>query len=408
MGENMFEFDLVKDNVAKIKVVGVGGSGGNALNTMINANIPNVDFISANTDLQSLDNSLAQYKIQLGKELTKGLGAGANPDIGRSSALETQEEIREALTGADMVFITAGMGGGTGTGAAPIIASIAREVGALSVAVVTKPFGFEGKKRNVFALEGIAQLRSCVDTLIVIPNQKLIQISQENVTLLEAFKKADEVLLYAVKGISDLITMHGLINLDFADVKTIMSGNGIALMGTGISSGEKRAYDAAHKAISSPLLEDVSIDGATGVLMNVTGSSSLTLHEVNEAAMLIKEQVHEEANIIFGASIDESLENQIRVTIIATGYNKLNKSEPVREQSKIATIERPTINKIKPILREEKVKEIEQFELPIMEQKKTENQTKFVNPALMKKSISNEYLSDDDFEIPTFLRKQVD
>jgi cell division protein FtsZ len=375
---------------------------------MINAKIPNVDFISANTDLQSLDNSLAQYKIQLGKELTKGLGAGANPDVGRSSALETQEEIREYLTGADMVFITAGMGGGTGTGAAPIIASIAREVGALTLAVVTKPFGFEGKKRTIFAEEGIVQLRSCVDTLIVIPNQKLIQISQDNVTLLEAFKKADEVLLYAVKGISDLITVHGLINLDFADVKTIMSGNGIALMGTGISSGEKRAYDAAHKAISSPLLEDVSIDGATGVLMNVTGSSSLTLHEVNEAAMLIKEQVHEEANIIFGASIDESLENQIRVTIIATGFNKFNKKEQLREQPKIAIIERSMINKIKPILREEKVKEIEQIELPIMEQKKTENPNKFINPVLMKKSISNEYLSDDDFEIPTFLRKQVD
>jgi cell division protein FtsZ len=305
---------------ARIKVVGVGGGGGNAVNTMIASGLPGVEFIAANTDMQALGASLATTKIQLGAQLTKGLGAGANPEIGRQAALEDSEVIRDQLAGADMVFITGGMGGGTGTGGAPVVARIAKELGALTVAVVTKPFQFEGKKRMRQADEGMRELKDAVDTLIAIPNQRLLAIAGRNTSLLETFKKADDVLLQAVRGISDLITVHGLINLDFADVRTIMAEMGMAMMGAGNASGENRAVEAAQKAIASPLLEDISIHGARGVLINITGSHDLSLHEVNEAATLIQEEAHDDANIIFGAVIDERMGDEIRITVIATGF----------------------------------------------------------------------------------------
>jgi cell division protein FtsZ len=318
----LLEFDETH-NHAKIKVIGVGGGGGNAINTMITCRLEGVDFIAANTDLQALESNQAPIKIPLGGNLTKGLGAGANPEIGRNSALEDRERIAEVLLGADMVFVTAGMGGGTGTGAAPVIAEVARECGALTVGVVTKPFGFEGKKRRRQAEEGIVTLSQCVDTLITIPNDRLLTIAGQKTTMLDAFRKADEVLLNAVQGISDLITIPGLINVDFADVKTIMSNMGRALMGTGRACGERRAIEAAQQAISSPLLEDVSITGATGILINITGGPDLTLFEVNEASSLIQEAAHEDANIIFGSVIDANIVDEVRITVIATGFDHL-------------------------------------------------------------------------------------
>ncbi len=319
----MLEFDDAEvPQAANIKVIGVGGGGGNAINTMITEGISSVEFVAANTDLQALETNLAPLKIQLGGALTKGLGAGADPDIGRNSALEDQTRIAEVLRGADMVFVTAGMGGGTGTGAAPIIASVARELGALTVGVVTKPFQFEGRRRRRQAEEGIKNLGSAVDTLITIPNQRLLAIAGEQTTILEAFKKADEVLLHAVQGISDLITVRGLVNVDFADVRTIMTGKGLALMGTGRASGPTRAVEAAEMAISSPLLEDVSIEGATGILVNITGGVDMTLSEINEAMSLIEGASDEEANIIFGNVIEEDMRDELMVTVIATGFDR--------------------------------------------------------------------------------------
>ncbi len=318
----MLEFDDAEiPESARIKVIGVGGGGGNAVNTMIADAVGGVEFIAANTDLQALETNLAPTKIQIGAGLTKGLGAGANPEMGRDSALEDQVRIAEALEGADMVFVTAGMGGGTGTGAAPVIANIAREMGALTVGVVTKPFHFEGRRRRKQAEQGIENLSNAVDTLITIPNQRLLAISGDDTTILEAFKHADEVLLQAVEGISNLITVRGLVNVDFADVRTIMAGKGMALMGTGTASGSDRAVVAAEMAISSPLLEDISIDGATGILINITGGFDMTLREINEAAMLIEEASHEEANIIFGNVIDENMRDEIKITVIATGFD---------------------------------------------------------------------------------------
>jgi cell division protein FtsZ len=306
---------------AVIKVIGVGGGGGNALNTMIESGLSGVEFIAANTDLQALQANLATIKIQLGRELTKGLGAGANPEMGCKAALEDKAIIQEVLSGADMVFVTGGMGGGTGTGAAPIIAQVARELGALTVGVVTKPFLFEGKRRKFQSDIGIQSLRQSVDTLITIPNQRLLNITTTEMSLLDGFKLADEVLLNAVKGISDIINIPGRVNVDFADVKTIMSEMGMALMGIGTASGPSRAAEAARAAINSPLLEDIDIEGATGVLINITGTSSMTLHEVDEAATSIQAAAHEDANIIFGAVIDPSMGDFIRVTVIATGFD---------------------------------------------------------------------------------------
>jgi cell division protein FtsZ len=317
----MLEFDDEElPTSADIKVIGVGGGGGNALNTMISEGIKDVEFIAANTDLQALENNLADMKLQLGRNLTNGLGAGADPEIGRDSALEDQGKIAEALEGADMVFVTAGMGGGTGTGGAPVIANIARDVGALTVGVVTKPFQFEGSKRQRQATQGIKKLKDAVDTLVTIPNQRLLDISDEETTMLNAFKRADEVLLNAVQGISDLVTVSGLINVDFADVRTVMQSQGLALMGKGRSEGPSKAVEAAEQAVSSPLLEDVSIDGATGILINFTGAVDVKLQEINDAVSRIEESAHEDAHIIFGHTVDEELEDELQITVIATGF----------------------------------------------------------------------------------------
>jgi cell division protein FtsZ len=328
----LLELDDVHQG-AVIKVIGVGGGGGNAINTMIGGKLEGVEFIAANTDAQALAANLAPVKIQLGAGKTKGLGAGANPEIGRDSALEEISRLADVLQGADMVFVAAGMGGGTGTGAAPIIASVARECGALTVGVVTKPFSFEGRKRRRQADDGIAVLTQSVDTLIVIPNERLLAVAGQQTTMLEAFRHVDEVLLNAVQGITDLIGVHGLINVDFADVKTIMSNMGRALMGTAVARGERRAVEAAKAAISSPLLEDVNIEGATGILINITGSPDLTLAEVTEAATLISDAAHEDSNVIFGSVIDPSAKDEVRITVIATGFDRTQPAQAVAQQA---------------------------------------------------------------------------
>ncbi len=317
-------FDDIGETVngANIKVVGIGGGGGNAVNRMIEAGIEGVQFLVANTDLQALKSSRASIKIQIGEKLTRGLGAGGDPEIGRQSALEDTEKIIEALEGADMVFITTGLGGGTGTGAAPIIASLATELGALTVAVITKPFRFEGRRRQRQAEQGLNELRECVDTVITIPNERLLNAVTKGTPFLESFKLADDVLRQAVQGISDIITVPGLINVDFADVKTIMAGMGMALMGTGAAAGENRALEATQRAISSPLLEEASIEGAKGLLVNVTGGTDLTLFEVNEAMLIIHDSADPDANIIFGAVLDQALGDEMKITVIATGFEK--------------------------------------------------------------------------------------
>ncbi len=307
---------------AKIKVIGVGGGGGNAVNRMVEVGLSGVEFIVANTDLQALDQNKAGVKVPIGGKLTKGLGAGADPNIGRQAALEDTDSLIQALSGADMIFVTGGLGGGTATGAAPVIASLASELGALTIAVVTKPFRFEGRKRAVQAEAGLEALRECVDTVITIPNERLLSIVDRNTTLNDAFTLADDVLRQAIQGISDLILVPGLINLDFADVKTIMSGMGVAMMGTGVGDGDARAMQAAQKAISSPLLEDSTVHGARGVIINITGGPDMSLMEVSEASSVIQEAAHEDANIIFGAVIDPSLVGKIKLTVIATGFDR--------------------------------------------------------------------------------------
>jgi cell division protein FtsZ len=307
---------------ARIKVIGVGGSGGNAINTMINFGLEGVEFISVNTDVQALNSNAAAEKVAIGSGITRGLGAGADPERGRKAALEDVTRLKELISGADMVFVTAGMGGGTGTGAAPIIAQLAREEGALTVGVVTKPFSFEGKQRMRRAEQGIQMLTEQVDTLITIPNEKLMSLGDDELTFVEAFRKADEVLYQAVRGISDLITLDGIVNVDFADVRTVMSAMGRALMGTGMAKGDGRARLAAEQAIASPLLDDISVEGATGVLINVVGGPDMKMREIQEAASLIQEQAHDDANIIFGASIDENMGDAIKVTVIATGFEQ--------------------------------------------------------------------------------------
>lgn len=405
----MIEFDENRNMAAKVKIIGIGGGGNNALNTMIASQLTGVDFIAANTDAQALAANLAPMKIQLGTNLTKGLGAGANPEIGRKAALEDVEIIREVLKGADMVFITAGLGGGTGTGGAPVIAEVAREMGALTVAIVTKPFHFEGKKRMQQAEEGLANLRMTADALITIPNQRLLTISGKNMTLLESFKKADEVLFHAAKGISDIIVGHGIINLDFADVRTVMSETGMAMMGTGIASGENRALEAAQRAISSPLLEDISIEGAKGLLINITGGENMTLSEINEATSLIHKEAHEDATIIWGMVIDPCMKEEIRITVIATGFGK-----PMEKR-----VEKPVISGMKrfsPIPGfKDRGKEIPPFSISVKEGNRE-------TPTFMRRIKANERFDelkldppsefsvedDDRFDIPTFLRKQAD
>ncbi len=333
-------------NGAVIKVIGIGGGGGNAVNRMIDAGVEGVQFIVANTDLQALKMSNAPIKIQIGQKLTSGLGAGANPEVGRKAALEDTEKIIEVLEGADMVFVTAGLGGGTGTGAAPIIASLAAELGALTVAIVTKPFTFEGRKRAQQAEQGLRELKECVDTVITIPNERLLQTVQRGTSLSEAFRIADDILRQGVQGISDIIQIPGIINVDFADVRTIMQGMGMALMGTGTARGETRAADAARKAISSPLLEEASIQGARGVLINITGAGGLLLHEVSEAAAIIHKAADEEANIIFGAVLDDQMSDEIKITVIATGFDRKEEKVPQfidpAQQQRLRAVESPT------------------------------------------------------------------
>jgi cell division protein FtsZ len=316
-------FNEEQQDGAKIKVIGVGGGGSNAVNRMIRAKVEGVEFIAANTDLQALKLSQAPVKLQLGTKLTKGLGAGANPEIGRKAALEDTEKILEALDGADMVFVTSGLGGGTGSGAAPVVANLATELGALTVAVVTKPFAFEGKRRMQQAEQALAELIGCVDTVIVIPNERLMECVEQGTSFFEAFRIADDILRQAVQGISDIITIPGIINRDFADVKTIMSGQGYAVMGTAVASGSNRAVDAANRAINSPLLEDNCINGAQGILINITGSSSVSLHEVHEASSVIQKAAHENANIIFGAVQDDAMKDAVKITVIAAGFREV-------------------------------------------------------------------------------------
>src|SRR5262245_3635200 len=385
---------------ARIKVVGVGGGGGNAVNTMIAAGLPGVDFIAANTDAQALKANLAPTKMQLGEKLTRGLGAGGNPAVGKHAAQEDVERLREALSGSDMIFITAGMGGGTGTGAAPVIASVAKELGSLTVGVVTKPFTFEGKRRMKQADDGMKELKASVDTLIAIPNQRLLSVAGRNSSILETFKKADDILLQAVRGISDLITVHGLINLDFADVRAIMSEMGMAMMGASIAQGENRAIEAAHKAISSPLLEDVSINGARGVLINITGGPSLTLHEVNEAATLVQEEADEDANIIFGAVIDESMGDEVRITVIATGFGEhgaeRHRPGPVGDHASAAHDNRPVRH----------LGVLDEDELAVPAWKRRRGEAGSTQTGSKPKAASGSGQSgDEDYDVPTFLRR---
>ncbi|WP_407058429.1 cell division protein FtsZ [Paracerasibacillus soli] len=328
----MLDFDMEMDQLATIKVIGVGGGGNNAVNRMIEHGVEGVEFIAVNTDAQALNLSKAEVKLQIGTKLTRGLGAGANPEVGKKAAEESREQIEEALQGADMIFVTAGMGGGTGTGAAPIIAQISKELGALTVGVVTRPFSFEGRRRSTQAISGIDSLKEAVDTLIVIPNDRLLEIVDKNTPMLEAFREADNVLRQGVQGISDLIAKPGLINVDFADVKTIMYDKGSALMGIGVATGENRATEAAKKAISSPLLE-TSIDGAHGILMNITGGTNLSLYEVQEAADLVTTAADEEVNVIFGSVINDNLKDEIIVTVIATGFDEAKQAQqPPRQR----------------------------------------------------------------------------
>jgi len=397
----MFEMEESQKSGANLKVVGIGGGGCNAVNTMIKSGLKGVEFIGANTDAQALMACNAPIKVQLGTALTKGLGAGAVPEVGRNATLEDRDRLHEILSGADMVFITAGMGGGTGTGGAPILASIAKEAGALTVAVVTKPFLFEGKKRQRQGEEGLKELRKYVDTLITIPNQRLLNIAGKDMSLLEAFRKADEVLLQAVKGISDLITVEGLINLDFADVRTVMGEMGMALMGTGAASGEKRAVEAAQRAISSPLLEDITITGARGILISVIGGPDLGIFEVNEACMLIQEEAHEDANIIFGAVIDEKMKDEMRITVIATGFGRAeSKEEQVPEAMPMAQErEKVVVN----FARKEENREIPAF---IRSEKSSEIQERIAKTARAR--LPKNLAGEDEYDIPTFLRKQAD
>ncbi|HEX7063863.1 MAG TPA: cell division protein FtsZ [Bacillales bacterium] len=337
----MLEFEMDTEQLAQIKVIGVGGGGSNAVNRMIEHGVQGVEFIAVNTDAQALQLSKAETKLQIGSKLTRGLGAGANPEVGKKAAEESKEQIEEALQGADMVFVTAGMGGGTGTGAAPVIAEVSKEIGALTVGIVTRPFTFEGRKRSTQAMNGISQFKEEVDTLIVIPNDRLLEIVDKNTPMLEAFREADNVLRQGVQGISELIAVPGLINLDFADVKTVMTEKGSALMGIGIAQGENRASEAAKKAISSPLLE-TSIDGAKGVLMNITGGSNLSLYEVNEAADIVATASDQEVNMIFGSVINEDLQEEIVVTVIATGFEEKEKKQQASQGRSRFQASKPT------------------------------------------------------------------
>ncbi|WP_291318751.1 cell division protein FtsZ [Desulfonatronospira sp.] len=408
--------EIQMDGNARIKVVGVGGGGSNAVNNMICSAMKGVTFIVANTDLQALKHSQAEYKIQLGENLTKGLGAGADPQVGKAAAEESIDHIREVLDGCDMVFVTAGMGGGTGTGAAPVIARVAKEMGALTVAVVTKPFYFEGKRRRGQGENGILELKEVVDSIITIPNDRLLSLASKKASFLEMLKKADEVLYYGVKGISDLIMVPGLINLDFADVKAVMSEMGLAMMGTGIASGEGRAREAAMKAITSPLLEDVSIDGAKGVLMNVTCGMDLAIDEVSQAAEIIHESADDDAQIYFGTVFDENIEDEIRITVIATGIEDEHASSE-RTSSKVTDISRvqKSQNNARQRPRNMSVdtEGKDNLNIPAYIRRSRNNQDQApIESAKQNKTRQKkgeEFIFDEDeFEIPSFIRRQAD
>lgn len=392
------EFDELAELNAKMKVIGVGGAGGNAINTMMNSGLNGVDFIALNTDAQALENNKAPTRVQIGKNLTQGLGAGANPEIGKQAIDEDREEVKRTLNGADMIFVTAGFGGGTGTGAAPVVAEIAQELNALTVGIVSKPFHFEGIKRMERAEQGINEMRKYVDTLIVIPNQRLFAVVDKKTPLRDAFKVADQILLHATKGISDLITVPGLVNLDFADVRTIMAEMGDALMGTGQANGEGKAVHAAQQAISSPLLEGVSIRGAKGVLVNITGGEDLSLYDVSEATTIIYEEAGEGANVIFGAVIDENLSDEIFITVIATGFTAAE--VPVPKIQREVSKESGNFN-IPTYIRDKKKSEV------VDEPAHREEEPKKIQSA----GKMDEFPFDnglEDLDIPTFLRKQMD
>lgn len=382
----MFEFDESLDQSAKIKVIGVGGGGGNVVDAMIQANISGVEFIVANTDAQALKRSKAPTKVQLGTKLTKGLGAGANPETGREAAMEDRSRIAELLSGADMVFVACGLGGGTGTGAAPVIAEVAREISALTVGVVTKPFTREGRQRLTKADTGAAELKEVVDSLIIIPNDRLVGLAGKNTSILEAFKPADDVLRQAVQGISDIITTSGVINVDFADVKSVMSERGMAMMGIGVAEGEKRASEAAHQAISSPLLEDIDISGAKGVLVNITGSSNMTMEEFDEASRIVQEKVHEDANIFVGLVVNEEMGDFLQITAIATGFGaSFDKSRNNLEDVKENAAKRIGTNV--------------DLDVPTIIRKQQRDSAR---------KMRMEAVDEDEYDIPTFLRKRVD
>jgi cell division protein FtsZ len=395
----MIEF-TDKIDTARIKVIGVGGGGGNAVNTMVAGRLEGVEFIAANTDVQALAANRASVKLQLGKGASRGLGAGANPEVGRQAAIEARDDIAAALDGADMVFVTAGMGGGTGTGGAPVVADVAKEAGALTVGVVTKPFLFEGNRRRKQAEQGLADLRAAVDTLIVIPNQRLLSVAGENMSLADAFKRADEVCLHAVQGIADLITVHGLVNVDFADVRTIMAEKGMALMGTGRSTGERRAMEAMQAAISSPLLEDVSLDGATGLLVNITGGPNLSLREVDEAVSMAHAAADPDANIIFGSVIDERMGDEVKITVIATGFQPRDADRKApRATIQVQVPANAPVAKIQPPA------------LPPSAEAKPIRLSNAVAPAVVRAGVratqSFKPADDDQYDIPAFIRKNL-
>ena len=384
-------FSEENQNGAKIKVIGVGGGGCNAVNRMIRAKVEGVEFIAANTDLQALKLSQAPVKLQIGSKLTKGLGAGANPEVGRKAALEDTDKIIEALEGSDMIFLTTGLGGGTGSGAAPVVASLASELGALTVAVVTKPFAFEGKRRQQQAEQALSELVGCVDTVIVIPNERLMETVETGTSFFEAFRIADDILRQAVQGISDIITIPGIVNRDFADVRTIMQGQGYAVMGTAVASGSNRAVDAANRAISSPLLEDNSINGAQGILINVTGSSSLSLHEVHEASSIIQKAAHENANIIFGAVMDDAMKESVKITVIAAGFREAGKKQQHRPSFMPKTWKATSVPEPEPVQPE--VVQDEEVIIP---------------PSRPVPTVIQEAAADPlDLDVPTFLRRQA-
>ncbi len=389
----LFEFDSLTDQQAKIKVIGVGGAGGNAINRMIASGLHGVEFVAINTDAQDLENNKAETKIQIGKNLTKGLGAGAKADIGRAAIESEKESVANILEGADMVFVTAGLGGGTGTGASPVVAQIARELNALTVGVVTKPFNFEGPKRKNRASSGLEEMQKNCDTLIAIPNQKLLSIVEKSTTVVDAFRIADSILFEATRGISDLINVHGLINLDFADVNTIMREMGEAIMGTGVANGEERAVLASQQAISSPLLEEVNISGAQGVLVNITGGDDLTLMEVDEATSIIFEEAGQDANIIFGAVIDPAMTDEIRVTVIATGFGKF---VPTGKLKEIMENDIPTEREIE-VINVHNTLNTPTHEKKMDEPSETETKTDL--------TVDPNKLKGDDYDIPAFLRQ---